>query len=85
VIEKPVFVYLSPPTPAPDVSASTPAIDATTSQALADYRRLQEQVLLHGLDGLPQEPPVPATHTDDLDKMFGVPGLIWPRPPRSGT
>jgi hypothetical protein len=82
--ERLVYVVVPPP-PSLDPPTAASTTDATTSEALAAYHRLQEQVLQHGLDGIPEPPPSPPSRLGDLEKLLGVPPVGWPRSLRSGT
>jgi hypothetical protein len=81
IIVKEVLV----PSPNPQAPASA-ADNYVSHQAWTEYQHLQEQVLRHGLDGLPEPTPDAASpRPDPLDDLLGVPGVGWPRPNRSGT
>jgi hypothetical protein len=77
------YVEKPPPPPTPDVAPPSAPSGLAAASGLAEYHRLQERLLQHGLDGLPPPTPAPPTTTDDLDELFG-PGP-WSRPGRSGS
>jgi hypothetical protein len=70
----PSIMYVAaPPTQNDEVSTSPPSaplVDDSERGAWSRYVQLQEQVILHGLDGLPRPPSGPEERSTDVESLL---------------